>query len=54
MVSFGELRMLGLLVLPAVLGAAVIARHLMRLRLQRRLASPAVWDRVMGGVPATG
>jgi len=54
MVSFGELRMLGLLVLPAVLGAAVITRHLMRLRLQRRLASPAVWDRVMGGLPATG
>jgi len=54
MVSFGELRMLGLLVLPAVLGAAVIVRHLMRLRLQRRLASPAVWDRVMGGLPATG
>ena len=54
MVSFGESRMLGLLVLPAVVGAAVIARHLTRVRLQRGLASPAVWDRVMGGLPATG
>ena len=54
MVSFGEPRMLGLLLLPAVIGAAVIYRHLTRLRLQRDLASPAVWDRVMGGVPATG
>jgi len=54
MVSFGEIRMLGLLVLPALVGAAVIARHLTRLRLQRGLASPAVWDRVMGGLPATG
>jgi Ca-activated chloride channel homolog len=53
-VSFGEFRMLGLLVLPAVLGAAVIVRHLTRVRLQRGLASPAVWDRVMGGLPATG
>lgn len=54
MVSFGEIRILGLLVLPAVIGAAVIARHLTRLRLQRGIASPAVWDRVMGGLPATG
>lgn len=54
MVSFAEPGMLGLLVLPAVVAAAVIARHLTRLRLQRDLASPAVWDRVMGGVPATG
>ncbi len=54
MVSFGEPRILGLLVLPAVVGAVVVLRHLTRLRLQRSLASPAVWDRVMGGVPATG
>ncbi len=54
MVSFAEAGMLGLLVLPAVAAAAVVARHLTRLRLQRDLASPAVWDRVMGGVPATG
>jgi Ca-activated chloride channel family protein len=46
--------MLGLLVLPAVVGAVVIVRHLARVRLQRGLASPAVWDRVMGGLPATG
>ena len=54
MVSFGEPRILGLLVLPAFVGAVVVYRHLVRLRLQRSLASPAVWDRVMGGVPATG
>jgi len=54
MVSFGEPQMLGLLVVPAVTAAVVVARHLTRLRLQRNLASPAVWDRVMGGVPATG
>jgi Ca-activated chloride channel family protein len=53
-VSFAEARTLGLLLLPALAAAAVIARHLMRLRQQRELASPAVWDRVMGGVPATG
>lgn len=52
--SFAEPGMLGLLVLPAVVAAVVIARHLTRLRLQRDLASPAVWSRVMGGVPATG
>jgi len=54
MVSFGEFRLLGLLVLPAVVGAVIVARHLTRVRLQRGLASPAVWDRVMGGLPATG
>jgi len=54
MVSFGEPRIFGLLVLPAVVGAVVVFRHMTRLRLQRNLASPAVWDRVMGGAPATG
>lgn len=54
MVILGEARLLGLLLLPAAAAAAVIARHLVRLKLQRGLASPAVWDRVMGGVPATG
>ena len=54
MVSFAEARTLGLLLLPALAAAAVVARHFMRLRQQRELASPAVWDRVMGGVPATG
>jgi len=53
-VTLGDFRVLGLLVLPAVIAVAVITRHLTRLRLQRELASPAVWDRVMGGVPATG
>ncbi len=51
---FDEARLLVLLLLPAAAAAAVIARHLVRLKLQRGLASPAVWDRVMGGVPATG
>jgi Ca-activated chloride channel family protein len=53
-VSFGEARLLVLLVLPAAAAAAAVSRHLVRLRQQRELASPAVWDRVMGGVPATG
>ncbi len=52
--SFAEAGMLALLALPAVVAVAVVARHLTRLRTQRNLASPAVWDRVMGGVPATG
>ena len=54
MVSFAEARALGLLLLPAVAAVAVVARHFLRLRQQRELASPSVWDRVMGGVPATG
>jgi Ca-activated chloride channel family protein len=53
-VSFAEARALGLLLLPAAAVAAVVWRHVLRLRQQRELASPAVWDRVMGGVPATG
>ena len=35
MVSFGEPRIFGLLVLPAVVGAVVVFRHMTRLRLQR-------------------
>ncbi|MEE4273153.1 MAG: VWA domain-containing protein [Thermoanaerobaculales bacterium] len=54
MVSFAEPRLLILLLLPGAAAAAVVFRHLVRLRLQRGMASPAVWDRVMGGVPATG
>lgn len=54
MVSFAEPRLLMLLLLPAAAAAAVVYRHFVRLKLQRGLASPAVWDRVMGGVPATG
>ncbi len=54
MVSFGEARLLVLLALPAAAAAAAVSRHLVRQRQQRELASPAVWDRVMGGVPATG
>jgi len=54
MVSFAEPRLLILLLLPGAAAAAVVVRHFVRLRLQRGMASPAVWDRVMGGVPATG
>jgi Ca-activated chloride channel family protein len=53
-VSFGEPRVLALLVVPAVTAVTAVLRHMVRLRQQRQLASPAVWDRVMGGVPATG
>jgi len=54
MVSFAEPRWLWVL---AAIGAAiplVYARHHGRLNRQRRLASPAVWDRLLGGAPATG
>lgn len=54
MVTFAEPWALWLLALPA--GAALLAfmRHRRRLVQQRRLASPAVWRRLMGGLPATG
>ena len=54
MVTFADPAALWALLLPA--GAAVLAvlRHRRRLLEQRRLASPAVWKRVMGGAPATG
>lgn len=52
--SFGAPGLLGLLALPAAAAAAAVLRHLARVRQQRELASPAVWDRVMGGAPATG
>lgn len=54
MVTFAEPSVLILLLAPAVAAVAVVVRHAVRLRQQRGLASPAVWDRVMGGVPATG
>jgi Ca-activated chloride channel family protein len=53
-VSFAAAEMLVLLLAPALVAVAAVFRHIARLGQQRRLASPAVWDRVMGGVPATG
>jgi Ca-activated chloride channel family protein len=53
-VSFAAPELLWLAWLPALAGALVVLRHLRRLRQQRRLASPGVWDRLMGGAPATG
>ncbi len=54
MVSFAEAAVLWLLIGPLVLIAVVLLRHRKRLAQQRSLASPAVWDRLMGGAPATG
>lgn len=54
MVSFAEPSRLALLLLPGVAAVAAVWRHRTRLRQQRALASPAVWERLMGGVPATG
>lgn len=54
MVSFASPDALWLLVLPAAAVAFAVRRHSRRLHQQRRLASPSVWHRVMGGAPATG
>ena len=54
MVSFAEPAVLWALLLPAAAALAVVLRHRRRLHQQRRLASPAVWRRVIGGAPATG
>lgn len=54
MVSFAEPARLWLLLVPAVGVVLAWLRSRRRLRQQRRLASPAVWRRLMGGVPATG
>jgi Ca-activated chloride channel family protein len=53
-VTFAEPGRLLLLALPAIAGLLVWNRHRQRLADQRRMASPAVWDRLMGGAPATG
>ena len=42
------------LVLPGVAAVLAIYRNRRRTLQQRRLASPGVWDRVMGGTPSTG
>ena len=52
--SFAEPAVLWALALPAAAAVAAVLRHRRRLLQQRRLASPAVWKRVMGGAPATG
>ena len=54
MVSFAEPARLALLALPALTGVLALYRHRRRLQQQRRLASPGVWRRLLGGIPATG
>jgi Ca-activated chloride channel family protein len=53
-VSFAEPLRLILLVVPAVAVALSFYRHGRRVVQQRRLASPGVWLRLLGGIPATG
>jgi Ca-activated chloride channel family protein len=53
-VSFAEPARLALLALPALTVVLAIYRHRRRLQQQRRLASPGVWRRLLGGTPATG
>ncbi len=54
MVTFAEPSRLALLVLPALAALLAVYRHRRRRTQQRRLASPGVWVRLLGGVPATG
>ena len=54
MVSFAAPDRLWLLVVPLVVAVLAALRHRRRLTLQRKLASPAVWVRLLGGTPATG
>ncbi len=54
MVTFAEPARLAFLALPALAGALALYRHRRRLLQQRRLASPGVWRRLLGGIPATG
>ncbi len=54
MVTFAEPSRLALLVLPAAAVILALYRHRRRRAQQRRLASPGVWVRLLGGVPATG
>ena len=54
MVSFADPGFLGLLVLPTLGVVFALLRHRRRVLQQRRLASPGVWDRLMGGTPSTG
>ena len=54
MVTFAESSRLVLLAVPVVAVLLAVYRHRRRLAQQRRLASPGVWVRLLGGVPATG
>lgn len=54
MVSFAEPGRLWLLIVPALMALLAMLRHRRRIVLQRRLASPGVWLRLLGGTPATG
>ncbi len=54
MVSFAEPRWLILLVLPVLAVLLAALRHRRRIDQQRRLAAPAVWSTLVGGMPATG
>jgi Ca-activated chloride channel family protein len=45
---------LAFLAAPAIAGLFAYYRHRRRLRQQRRLASPGVWRRLLGGIPSTG
>lgn len=54
MVIFAQPERLWLLVAVVAVALFVLMRHRSRLGRQRILASPAVWDRLIGGVPATG
>lgn len=54
MVSFAEPERLWMVAPVVAVIVLVLWRHRFRLTQQRQLASPAVWDRLMGGAPATG
>ena len=54
MVTFAEPARLVLLLAPAAAAVAALVRHRVRLAQQRALASPSVWEQVMGGAPSTG
>lgn len=54
MVTFAEPARLALLALPAAAALLAMYRHRRRRGQQRRLASPGVWIRLLGGIPATG
>ncbi len=54
MVIFAQPDRLWLLLAVVGIAVLVVARHHHRLERQRRLASPAVWERLIGGAPATG
>jgi len=53
-VSFAEPGWLALLAAPAAAALLAYLRHRRRLEQQRRLASPGVWRRLLGGMPSTG